>query len=367
MRDQRILDLAKNLIGHSTELKEGEKILIEVIGAGEPLGLALIEAAYQVKAVPFLHLKNPELEAALLQQAPDQHFTMRRAWEEPRMAAMDAYVGIRCTDNPYADKDVPNPRQEAYMKLLWEPVHGKIRVPKTKWVVLRYPNASMAQQAAMPTGAFADFYFDVCNFDYREMSKRMTPLVEWMNETDRVEIKGPGTDLSFSIRGLPAIKCDGKRNIPDGEVFTAPVKTSINGVIRYNAPSPNQGFTFKDIALTFRDGKIVAAVANDSERLNALLDTDEGARYVGEFALGLHPKIKDPMGDILFDEKIAGSFHLTPGACYEEADNGNRSATHWDLVSIQTPAYGGGEIYFDGRLIRKDGLFVPDALQPLNP
>lgn len=367
MRDTRLKALAENLITYSTELKPGEKILIDAIGACEDLALELIEKAYAVGAVPFLHLENPRLEAALTQEAPDIHFTMRREWEEARMSQMDAYVGIRATDNPYTAKYVPNERQEQKNKLLWAPVHSKIRVPKTKWVILRYPNDSMAQQAEMPTDVFADYYFRVCNLDYAEMSKNMEPLVELMNKTDRVELKSPGTDISFSIKDIPAIKCDGQRNIPDGEVYTAPVRDSINGVISYNAPSPNQGFIFKDIVLTFKNGKIVDAKANDTERINALLDTDEGARYVGEFAIGLNPEVKDPMGDILFDEKIAGSIHLTPGACYDEAPNGNQSATHWDLVLIQTPAYGGGEIYFDGKLIRKDGLFVLDELKPLNP
>ena len=367
MRDLRLKELAKNLIEYSTELKAGDKILIEAIGKTEDLALELIEKVYATGGIPFLYLENPRLEAALIREASDEHFRMRREWEELRMAKMDAYVGIRCSENPYLAKNVPNDRQEQKMKLLWEPVHGKIRVPKTNWVILRYPNDSMAQQAAMPTEEFEDFYFRVCNLDYGRMSKRMEPLVDLMNQTDRVEIKGPGTDLSFSIKDIPAIKCDGKRNIPDGEVFTAPVRDSINGVISYNAPSPNQGFVFKDIVLTFKDGKIIDGKANDTQRLNALLDTDEGARYVGEFAFGLNPEIKDPMGDILFDEKIAGSIHLTPGACYEEAPNGNHSATHWDLVLCQTPAYGGGEIYFDGKLIRKDGFFTLDALQPLNP
>ena len=233
--------------------------------------------------------------------------------------------------------------------------------------MLRYPNPSMAQLAGSSQEAFEDFYFNVCTLDYKKMSDAMDPLVDLMNRTDRVHIKGPGTDLTFSIKGIPAVKCDGLRNIPDGEVYTAPVRESMNGVISYNTFSEEQGFTFENIKFEVKDGKIIHATANDTDRINALLDTDEGARYFGEFAIGVNPYVLSPMKDTLFDEKICGSFHLTPGKCYEDAFNGNHSAVHWDLVMIQRPEYGGGEIYFDNVLIRKDGIFVTDELKGLNP
>jgi aminopeptidase len=199
------------------------------------------------------------------------------------------------------------------------------------------------------------------------MSKAMDPLQELMEKTDIVRIVGPGTELEFSIKGLPAIKCDGKMNIPDGELFTAPVRDSVNGRLAYNTPAVYQGFTYENIVLEFKNGKIVKATANDDLRINKILDTDEGARYIGEFSFGLNPFIEKPMKDTLFDEKIKGSIHLTPGNAYDECDNGNRSAIHWDLVYIQRPEYGGGEIWFDDVLIRKDGLFVLPELECLNP
>jgi len=232
---------------------------------------------------------------------------------------------------------------------------------------LRYPNHSMAQLANMSTESFEDFYFDVCNLDYAHMSQAMEPLVELMEETDKVRIVGPGTDLEFSIKDIPVIKCAGEMNIPDGEVFTAPVKDSINGVISYNTPGVYQGYTYHDIKLKFENGKIINAKANNTAKIRQVFNTDEGARYVGEFAIGVNPYIEEAMKDTLFDEKIKGSFHLTPGKCYDEANNGNQSSIHWDLVCIQTPEYGGGEIYFDDQLVRKDGKFVLDSLQQLNP
>jgi len=241
------------------------------------------------------------------------------------------------------------------------------RVGRTKWVVLRWPTSAMAQQAGLSTEAFEDFYFRVCTLDYRRMEPGMKALAHLMARTDQVRIVGPDTDLRFSIKGIGARECGGRRNIPDGEVFSCPVKESVEGRIAYNAPTVYLGTAFDGIKLKFKRGRIVAATANHPRRLNEILDSDAGARYIGEFALGFNPHILQPMRDILFDEKIAGSFHFTPGQAYEDCGNGNRSQVHWDMVSIQRPEYGGGEVWFDGKLIRRDGLFVPPALRKLNP
>lgn len=367
MRDKRIDQLASNLIEYSVQLQKGEKILIENFGFERELVIALIEKVYEHGGYPFVSIKDHRVNRALLMEGQDKQYEMQADFEAYVMKQMDAYISLRSGTNISELSDVPHDKMTMYEKTVGNKVHRDIRVPKTKWCVLRYPTPSMAQLANMSTEAFENFYFNVCNLDYKKMSDAMEPLVEWMNETDIVEIKGPGTNLTFSIKDIPAIKCDGHLNIPDGEVYTAPVKDSVNGVITYNTSSPYQSFTFENVTFTFKNGKIIDAKANDTERLNHILDTDEGARYIGEFAIGFNPYILTPMNDILFDEKIAGSFHFTPGQSYENAYNGNNSAIHWDLVSIQRPEYGGGEIYFDGTLIRKDGLFVPDSLQQLNP
>jgi aminopeptidase len=241
------------------------------------------------------------------------------------------------------------------------------RVNKTRWCVLRWPTPSMAQAAGMSTEAFEDLYFDVCTMDYAKMARAMVPLERRMKRTDKVHLKAPGTDLTFSIKGIGAKMCKGDRNIPDGEVFSCPVKNSVNGVIQFNTPTIYSGTKFENVRLEFKDGKVVKATANNSKRLNEILDTDAGARYVGEFSLGFNPYILSPMCDILFDEKIAGSLHFTPGQAYEECDNGNRSAVHWDMVLIQRKEWGGGEVWFDGELIRKDGIFLTKDLKLLNP
>lgn len=367
MKDPRIITLAKNLINYSCSIQKGEKVLIETIGTPNPLTLELIKQTYLAGGVPFVTNKLPEVDRELYMSCTEEQLEMMAKYEAARMSDMDAYIGLRAPSNPTETSDVPGENMSLVMKKFWQPVHGEIRVPKTKWVVLRYPTPAMAQAAGSSTEAFEDFYFNVCNLDYSKMSKAMDALVELMNKTDEVHIKGEGTDLKFSIKGLNAIKCDGKLNIPDGEVYSAPVKDSVNGYITYNTPAVYNGFTYENIRLEFKDGKIVKATANDTERINKVFDTDEGARYVGEFAIGVNPYILKPMKETLFDEKIAGSIHFTPGASYDDCFNGNKSSVHWDLVYIQRPEYGGGEIYFDDVLIRKDGLFVVDELKDLNP
>ncbi|MFT4414958.1 aminopeptidase [Fredinandcohnia humi] len=367
MKDPRIQTLAHNLINYSVRLQKGEKVLIENFGLQRELVIALVNEAYKAGGYPFVSLKDHQVDRALLIGAQEKQFEMKADFEANVMSKMDAYIGLRSGDNINEHADVPDDKMKIEGSTVGKKVHREIRVPKTKWVVLRYPNSSMAQLAKMSTEAFEDFYFDVCNLDYGKMSDAMDALVELMDKTDKVRITGKGTDLSFSIKGIKAIKCAGEMNIPDGEVYTAPVRESVNGTLTYNTPSPYQGFTFENVSLTFKDGKIVEATANDSERLNKILDTDEGARYIGEFAIGVNPYIQHPMQDILFDEKIDGSFHFTPGQCYDDAYNGNKSNIHWDMVNIQRPEYGGGEIYFDDVLIRKDGRFVIPELEALNP
>ena len=367
MKDVRIQTLAKNLINYSCALKKGEKVLIEAKGIDYMLVTALVEEAYKVGAYPFVEMFDNRVSRALLLGQTEEHAKLKAKYASFRMAEMDAYIGIRGGENCNENADVPDDKIQIDSEFYSHPVHHELRVKKTKWVVLRYPNQAMAQLAGMSTDAFEDFYFNVCNLDYSKMDKAMDALKVRLDKADKVRIVAKDTDISFSIKGIGSTKCSGERNIPDGEIYTAPVKDSVNGVITYNAPSVENGFKFENVSLTFKDGKIIKATANDNQKVNAIFDTDKGARYVGEFAFGVNPYIEKPMGDILFDEKISGSIHFTPGACYDDAYNGNESAVHWDLVLIQTKEYGGGEIYLDGELIRKDGLFVTEDLLCLNP
>lgn len=364
--DLRVKQLADVLVNYSCNVQKNEKVLINYEGeCCKPLVKQLIKNIYARGGMPYVEMRDSSVTREILLGATEEQMDFLNEYQLMQMKGMDCYIAIRAGSNTSELSDVPSDKLNMYYRKT-QPVLD-YRVNETKWVVLRYPNESMAQLAGTSLESFEDFYFEVCTLDYAKMSKAMDSLVELMNRTDRVHIKGPGTDLTFSIKDIPAIKCAGEMNIPDGEVYTAPVRESMNGVISYNTPSEEQGFTYENIRFEIKDGKIIKAAANDDERINQLLDTDEGARYFGEFAIGVNPYILNPMKDTLFDEKIAGSFHLTPGMAYEDAPNGNTSAVHWDLVMIQRPEYGGGEIYFDDVLIRKDGLFTLPELMCLNP
>ncbi|HUR44433.1 MAG TPA: aminopeptidase [Candidatus Saccharimonadales bacterium] len=365
MTDPRFTKLANLLVQYSTQLKKGDKVLIEVMDVPDEFGVELMRAARRVGAIPIIEVRHGRITREIARETTPEHATLVRDIELGRMKKMQAYIAIRGSANANESSDVDSKRMALYSKMI-RPVLN-YRVDKTRWVVLRWPSPSMAQAAGMSTEAFENFYFDVCTMDYKRMAKSMVPLERRMRKADRVHLKGPGTDLTFSIKGIGAKMCKGDRNIPDGEVFSCPVKTSVNGSIQFNTPTLYAGTRFENVRLEFKEGKVVNASSNNTKKLNEILDTDAGARYIGEFSLGFNPHIKNPMTDILFDEKIAGSLHFTPGQAYEDCDNGNRSAVHWDMVLIQRPEWGGGEVWFDGELIRKNGRFLPRDLKGLNP
>src|SRR5580698_9603592 len=363
--DSRLTQLADGLTGFSTALKKGERVLIDAYDVPESMVIALVRSARARGAMPYVQLHRARVAREMAIGAEEAQYETLCEIELARMQKMDAYIALRGSENIFEASDVPSSRVQLVSRIM-RPVIDH-RVNKTRWVVLRWPSPAMAQQASMSTEAFEDFYFRVCTLDYSRMKPGMKALGDLMRATDKVHIKGPGTDLRFSIKGIGAKECGGQFNIPDGEVFSCPVKDSVEGVVQYNAPTVYLGPSFDNIRLVFKKGKIVEATGSNTKRLNQILDSDAGARYVGEFALGFNPHILEPMRDILFDEKIAGSFHFTPGQAYEDCGNGNKSQVHWDMVCIQRPDYGGGEVSFDGKVIRKDGLFLPKALHKLNP
>ena len=364
MHDPRIDQLSSQLVNYSTEVKKGDHVLIDLFDVPPQVGVSLIREVRAQGGIPFINLNSGVLSREMQIGATESQFETIADVGIYQMKKIDCYIAIRGSDNTNELSDISAEKRQMVAEKT-RPLMNE-RVNNTRWCVLRWPNPSMAQSAGMSTEAFEDFYFKVCLLDYSLLKEGMTALEKRMTEAKEVKITGEGTDLSFSIENIPAIACGGDKNIPDGECFSAPVKDSVQGRIAYNAPSIYGGTSFDQVRLEFKDGKIINATANDTEALNAILDTDDGARYIGEFAIGFNPEIMEPMRDILFDEKIAGSFHFTPGQAYEIADNSNRSAVHWDLVNIQRPEYGGGEIYFDGELIRKDGQFVVDDLKSLN-
>lgn len=364
--DERTKKLAKNIINYSISLQKGENLLIEATDCDPNIIKALVQEAYRVGANPFVNLYSAEISRALLLGENEDMLKLKAEIDLEFMKKMDAYISIKGAANTFENSDVPSNQTATHMKFTEEV--RKQRVNNTKWAILVAPSTGLAQAAKMSTEQYEDFYYSVCNLDYSKMDKAMDSLVKLMEKTDKVRLVAPNTDISFSIKGIPAIKCAGKMNIPDGEVFTAPVRESVNGVITYNLDTTYNGISFSNISLTVENGKIVKATGTNQQKLNDILDTDENSRYFGEFAIGVNPYIKRGFQDILFDEKMAGSIHFTPGSCYEyEAPNGNISAIHWDMVLSMLPEHGGGEIYFDDVLIRKDGKFVLESLKCLNP
>ena len=361
--------LAKNLVNYSCKIKPKEKVLIEFPIEAKDLVKEIVKEVYKQNAYPFLHIVDDSLQRQILLGTSTEHSKLQCQYMKPIFEDMDAYIGISAGDNINEKSDVPQNKMQIHSLCYAKPIHHDIRVQKTKWVILKYPTGALSQLAGMSNEAFEKYFYNVCNLNYQKMNDAMTPLKNLMEKTDKVHIISPNTDLTFSIKGIKAVKCAGEMNIPDGEIYTAPVKNSVNGRITYNIPSHYMGKQFNNISLLFKDGKIIDATCSNGGNLNLnnIFNIDEGARFVGEFSFGLNPYILEPMLDILFDEKMCGSIHFTPGSCYNDAYNGNDSAVHWDLVLCQRKEYGGGEIWFDDVLIRRDGLFVLEELKPLNP
>jgi len=367
MTDPRHLALARTVMRHSTQLQPGEAVLIDAMDADDGLVTALVEEAYECGGLPLVQLRRSRIVRRHLRAGREEQIRLSAEIELFQMRRVQAYVGVRGGDNATELADVPHEGVALNARLFVKPVHMEQRVNHTKWVVLRCPTPSMAQLAGMSTEAFESLYYEVCLLDYARMSEAIAPLAERMRRTSRVRLTGPGTDLRFGIAGIGVAPCEGFHNLPDGECFTAPVRDSVEGTIAFNVPSAYQGRTFSSLRLTFAEGRVVHADGEPAAELERLLSLDEGSRYLGEFSLAFNPHLLHPMRDTLFDEKIAGSLHVALGQAYTRADNGNRSQIHWDLVQIQRPDYGGGEVWFDDTCVRRDGRFVTPDLEGLNP
>lgn len=363
---ERLKKLSDNIVNYSLKVKEGQKVLITVeTEIPNNFVKQLVKDIVKVRGIPYVKILSPEVTALEQELMDDNKITLKKEVAKFEVDLYDCFINIKYNLNDY---EFSNVNKEMRIKLSKELEKiDDVRINKRRWVLLNYPSKLDAYKAKMKYDLYYDYAIDAMIYDYSKMQEDIKPLKELMEKTDKVRIVGPNTDITFSIKGIPARPCVGNYNIPDGEIYTAPVKESVNGIITYNTLSPYQGNVYENISLRFKDGKIIEAKCDsDNDKLNEIFDTDEGARYVGEFAIGLNPIIRKPMGDILFDEKIIGSIHFTPGRAYDDADNGNKSGIHWDLVLIQREEYGGGELYFDDVLIRKDGKFVIDSLKPLN-
>lgn len=364
--DKRLEQLSNTIVNYSIKVKENDKVLIQYESSNcNPLIKYLIKDIYKNKGIPFVKLIDNELDTLIKEKANSYVMDEIVKMKQYEVDNFDCFIRICYTENEYEDKNVDTSiRKELGAK---SREVDNIRTNERRWVLLNYPSLVDAYKSKMKYDEFYNFSMDVMNVDYESLNEKIKPLKDLMEKTDKVRILAPDTDITFSIKGMNAVPCCGTANIPDGELYTAPIKDSVNGVITYNTPSPYRGNIFNNIRLEFKDGKIINATSLENQKeLDEIFNTDEGARYIGEFSLGFNPLITKPMGDILYDEKIMGSLHFTPGSCYDDCNNGNKSSIHWDLVLIQTEEFGGGEIYFDDVLIRKDGVFVLPELKDLN-
>ena len=361
--DMQNRKLAKVLVDYSVKVKKGEKVMIDCSGdASRSLLYALIEEILKKGAVPYYNIIDERASRILLKNGSQTLWKEKAKIDLAAMKAMDAYIAVRGADNIFQLAGVPQEKIAEFSRHYIGPVHIKERVENTRWVVLRYPSPSFAQSAFMSDEEFEKFYFKVCTLDYKKLSKAMDPLVRLLTKTETVQLKGRNTDLTIGVKGMNWIKCDGNSNIPDGEVFSSPVKNEVNGHIAFNTKTVQAGEMFSDIEFEVKNGKIIEAgcSSGNAKKLNELLDTDKGSRYFGEFAFGTNPYINREILDILFDEKINGSNHLAVGNSYKECFNGNRSAVHWDLIIV------GCDVYCDGTLIRKGKKFIHPSLKGLN-
>lgn len=362
----KILKLSETIVNYSINVQKNERVLITTQGlVPADLVKALIKDINSREGIANVKIIDEEIWTLLLENTNEERINLLKKILDFEVHNYDSFISIYYNTNDYEEKNVD---ADIRKKLGAETRElSNIRTNKRKWVLLQYPSELDAYKAKMKIDEFREFSFDVMCVDYALMAENIKPLKELIEKTDKVRITAKDTDLTFSIKDIGAIPCCGNFNIPDGEIFTAPVKDSVNGVITFNTPSPYRGMVYNQVQLTFENGKIVKATSlDDDTQLNRIFDTDGGSRYLGEFAFGLNPLINYPMMDILFDEKINGSIHLAVGSCYEEATNGNDSSVHWDLVLIQREEYGGGNIYFDDVLVRENGKFVLPELEKLN-
>lgn len=360
--------LAQLLTHHASELVAGDTVIVEAIDFDDDFLAYLVDYLLLHKIRPIVNIKKQSVMTALAARSSVEDFQRMAEAELSQMKQAKAFIGLRHVHDEAAMTKVSASQRALLLKHFLQPVHYEYRNRNLRWLYLRWPSVLMARHAEMGLADFTDYYFESMLIDYDKMGRAMDHLADFLSNTEQIRITHPnGTDLSFQIKDMPSYSSIGKHNLPDGELFLAPLRESMEGDIHFNIDSVYYGHLFQEVKLSFKAGQVISATSKDNTpALNDILDTDEGARYCGEFAFGLHPGISNPIRDILFDEKMHGSIHLALGNAYPVSDNGNRSAIHWDLILNQCKNYGGGEVWADGVLMRKNGIFVAESLLALN-
>lgn len=353
MKDIRCEKLASVLLNHSLKVKAGENLVIRSNYNGKPLVDEVYKQAIKAGLNVFTQISISEHAKFFMENATQEQLDNGNKFLEAVYEQADAFIVIEAPDNVKHLSKVDSDRNMRYNKAV-SPLSRKIM--DKRWVMTNFPTHSFAQEADMSLEEYEDMLFGATLVDYEQMDKEMDKIVEIFDKAETIRIVGRDTDLTFSIKDRKGIKCSGANNIPDGEVFYAPITNSANGHIYYEYPAIRYGVQVDGIRLEFKDGKVVKATAEKNEEfLNKMLDTDEGARYLGEFGIGVNFGITKFIKNILFDEKIGGTIHLAVGNAYEDSGGDNKSLVHWDMIKELRVD---GEIYADGRLVQKNGTFI---------
>jgi len=366
MPDPRIEKLAAVLVDYSVAVKPGDKVMIQGSTVAEPLLKEVYTKVLQAGGHPLVLARLPGMNELMFRHASDEQ--LKHVPEPVKLVieTYDASITIMSSMNTKALTNVDpakmvlvNRAQTDLMKTML----GRMATGEFRWVGTLFPTNAHAQDAEMSLGEYEDFVYGACLPDmedpvsyWKRFSAWQQKIVGWFKGKERVHVIGPETDLHLNITDRIFINCDGRENMPDGEVFTGPVEDSVEGHVYFSYPAIYQGREVTGVRLWFEKGRVVKATAEKNEDfLLQMLDTDEGSRYVGEFAIGTNEGITRFTGEILFDEKINGSFHMALGASPPESGGKNESAIHWDMVCDLRD---GGEIWVDDELLYQNGKFV---------
>jgi aminopeptidase len=366
MADPRVEVVARILVDYSVAIQPGEFVQIEGTPEGAPLLLAVYQRVLERGGHPWLRLSLDDAAEIFYKYASDEQLdyvpnVLRQLVEEA-----DAQIAIWTETNTKALTNVDPAKQSrarAARRPLSERFLERAAKKELKWTGTAYPTHAFAQDAEMSLREFEDFVYGAALVHepdpiaaWQATSKDQQRLIDWLADKDQVRLVGPDTDLTLSIKGRSWVNCDGHENFPDGEIFTGPVEDSVNGQVRFTYPACEGGREVEDVRLWFENGKVVkATAAKNEEFLLTMIDTDEGARYLGEFAFGTNQGVQRFTKNILFDEKIGGTVHMALGTGYPETGSQNRSAIHWDMICDLRQ---GGEVWIDGVVFAKDGKFT---------
>ena len=361
MRDERLKKLGRVLVDYSIEAGEGEQVLISGGAAAESLIKEVYTRLLDVGAIPIPQVSLAGMQELFFGHARDVHYEKTPPVVRSLYEGADAFISIMAPQNTRALATVDPKKQQALSKR--DKTLQEIVLSKDRWALTLFPTEALAQESEMSLSDYEEFVFEAMALNeddpvryWREKAKEQQRLIERLEQADEIHIVGQGTDLTLSVKGRKFLNGDGTHNMPCGEIFTGPVEDSTNGEIFFGIPVAVAGREVSGVRFRFEEGRVVEASAERGEEyLNAMLDADEGSRYLGELGIGTNYGIHRATKNILFDEKLGGTVHLAIGRSYEETGGKNESSVHWDLISDLRE---GGELYADGELLQRDGEFI---------